>query len=110
MGQWQRLEELFRQGGAGCLVLPGIEPFWAVLSGLKLIGEEGGGTVKYSFAFTESWGGERYRGQGVHPAAAGESLWDYAARYGWDMELLREANPHIRDIAFLEQGEEVFAP
>ena len=28
----------------------------------------------------------------------------------WDMELLRAANPHIRDIACLELGEEVFAP
>lgn len=108
--QWRRLEELFAQGGAGCLELPGLEPFWAVLDSLKLLGEAGGGQVKYGFAFTESQAGERYRGQGVHRAAAGESLWDYAGRFGWDMEETRRANPHIRDIAYLEQGEEVYAP
>ena len=96
MEQWRKLEELFRQGGPGNLQLPGLEPFRAVLSGLRLLGEEGADIVKYSFAFTEVW--------------AGESLWDYAGRYGWDMELLRVANPHIRDIACLELGEEVFAP
>lgn len=110
MRQWGRLEELFRQGGPGNLQLPGLEPFRAVLCGLKLLGEAGENLVKYSFAFTEVWAGERYRGQGVHRAAAGESLWDYAGRFGWDMERLREANPHIRDIADLEQGEEVYAP
>ena len=99
-----------REGGPGNLQLPGLEPFRAVLSGLRLLGEEGADIVKYSFAFTEVWAGESYRGQGVHRAEAGESLWDYAGRYGWDMELLRAANPHIRDIACLELGEEVFAP
>lgn len=108
--QWRKLEELFRQGGPGSLQLPGLEPFRAVMSGLRLLGEEGDGVVKYSFAFTEAWAGERYRGQGTHKAAAGESLWDYAGRYGWDIEELRAANTHIRDIAYLEQGEEVYAP
>lgn len=110
MEQWRKLEELFGQGGPGNLQLPGLEPFRAVLSGLRLLGEEGADIVKYSFAFTEVWAGESYRGQGVHRAEAGESLWDYAGRYGWDMERLRAANPHIRDIACLELGEEVFAP
>lgn len=110
MAQWLRLEELFRQGGPGSLQLPGLEPFKAVLSGLKLLGEAGGGMVKYSFTFTETWSGEGWRGQGVHRAAAGESLWDYAGRYRWDIEDLRRANPHIRDIASLELGEEVYEP
>lgn len=110
MQQWRRLEELFREGGPGSLQLPGMEPMRAALSELKLLGEEGEGLIKYSFAFTEVWAGERYRGQGTHKAAAGESLWDYAGRYGWDMEELRAANTHIRDIACLEQGEEVYAP
>ena len=110
MAQFRRLEDLFAAGGAGNLELPGLEPFWAVMDSLKLLGEEGGGLVKYGFSFIEAWAGERYQGQGVHKAAAGESLWDYAGRFGWDMEELRRANPHIRDIAWLEQGEEVYAP
>ncbi|MCI9191921.1 LysM peptidoglycan-binding domain-containing protein [Acutalibacter muris] len=110
MEQWRRLEGLFMEGGPGSLLLPGMEPMRAVLSELRLLGEEGAGLVKYSFVFTETWAGESYRGQGVHRAAQGESLWDYAGRYGWDMEELRAANTHIRDIACLEQGEEVYAP
>ena len=104
------LEALFAQGGPGSLQLPGQEPFWAVMDSLKLLGEPGKDLVKYGFGFTEHKAGEAYRGQGVHKAAAGESLWDYAWRYGWDMEALRRANPHIRDIADLREGEEVRSP
>lgn len=110
MEQWRQLEDIFAQGGPGSLQLPGQEPFLAIMDGLKLLGQEGSGRVKYGFSFTEYRGGERWKGQGRHLAAAGESLWDYAGRYGWDIEELRRANLHIRDIACLEQGEEVFAP
>ena len=110
MDQWRALEALFAQGGAGSLQLPGQEPFWAVMDSLKLLGEPGKDLVKYSFGFTEHQAGEPYRGQEVRRAAAGESLWDYAWRHGWDMEALRRANPHIRDIADLKEGEEVRSP
>ena len=110
MDQWRRLEEVFAQGGPGSLQLPGQEPFWAVMDSLKLLGEPGKDLVKYSFGFTEHQAGEPYRGQEVRRAAAGESLWDYAWRHGWDMEALRRANPHIRDIADLKEGEEVRSP
>lgn len=110
MAQWRALEALFAQGGAGSLQLPGQEPFWAVMDSLKLLGEPGKDLVKYSFGFTEHQAGEPYRGQEVRRAAAGESLWDYAWRHGWDMEALRRANPHIRDIADLKEGEEVRSP
>lgn len=109
MNQWRKLEEIFAQGGPGSLILPGAEPFPAVMDSLCLLGEEGGGLVKYSFGFTEYRAGES-RDRAVRKAAAGESLWDYAGRFGWDMEELRRANPHIRDIACLEAGEEVYAP
>jgi len=107
-GQWRRLEALLAEGGPGYLQLPGQAPFLAVLDNLKLLGEAGGGLVKYSFAFTEYKAGARYLG--VRYAVAGESLWDYAGRFGWDIEALRAANPHIRDIADLKEGEEVHAP
>lgn len=110
MSQWRRLEEIFQEGGPGGLQLPEQEPFWAVMDSLKLLGQEGPELVKYGFSFTEYRAGESWKGQGRHLASAGESLWDYAGRYGWDMEELRRANLHIRDIAELEQGEEVFSP
>lgn len=110
MEQWNRLEAIFIQGGPGSLQLPGQEPFDAVMDGLKLLGREGSGQVRYSFSFMESRAGEPFAGQGVHYAQAGESLWDYAGRYSWDIEELRRANLHIRDIAELGQNEEVYSP
>lgn len=110
MDQWRRLEEVFAQGGPGSLQLPGQEPFFAVMDSLGLLGQEGPELVRYNFSFAEHRAGERWQGQGRHLALAGESLWDYAGRYGWDMEALRKANLHIRDIAELSQGEEVFSP
>lgn len=107
LAQWQALGEAFASGGAGYLQLPGQAPFLAVMEELKLLGEPGGGAVHYSFAFTEYKGGAAYRGGRTHKAAAGESLWDYAWRYRVGIEELHRANLHIRDIACLEQGEEV---
>ena len=43
-------------------------------------------------------------------AQAGESLWQYANRWGLSIEKLVEANPHIRDICALEEGEKVMLP
>ncbi len=108
--QWQALGELFAMGGAGPLQLPGQMPFWAVMEELAQIGEPGGDVVHYRFAFAESKSGKAYKGGRTHRAAAGESLWDYAGRYQVKIEELHKANLHIRDIACLEQGEEVRVP
>lgn len=108
--QWQALEKVFSQGGAGSLQLPGQEPFFAVMDGLKLLGESGEGLIHYSFSFLEYRCGEAYTGEGEHFAAAGESLWDYAHLYSKDIERLRAANPHIRDIACLGANERVVIP
>ncbi len=108
--RWQALSAAFAQGGAGYLQLPGQAPFLAVMEELKLLGEPGEDVVHYSFVFTEEKGGEGYQGGRVHKAAAGESLWDYAWRYRVPIEELHGANLHIRDIACLEQGEEVRIP
>lgn len=108
--QWNALQEVFRRGGPGSLQLPGEEPFLAVMDSLKLLGAPGEGLIHYSFGFTEYRAGQEARGRGVHTGAAGESLWDYARRYGKTMEEMIAANPHIRDIAVLEAGEEVRVP
>ena len=94
----------------GSLQLPGQEPFLAVMDSLKLLGAPGEELIHYSFGFTEHRAGEDGRGRGVHAAQAGESLWDYARRYERTMEEMIAANPHIRDIAVLEVGEEVRVP
>ena len=37
-------------------------------------------------------------------------MWQYANRWGLSIEKLVEANPHIRDICALEEGEKVMLP
>ena len=54
--------------------------------------------------------GTRRAGSGTYCAQAGESLWQYANRWGLSIEKLVEANPHIRDICALEEGEKVMLP
>lgn len=110
MEQWQALGTALAEGGPGYLQLPGQTPFLAVLEELRLLGEPGEDVIHYSFVFTETKADEGYKGGRVHRAAQGESLWDYAWRYHVPMEELHRANLHIRDIACLEQGEEVVIP
>ncbi len=108
--QWNALKETYFQGGPGSLRLPGETPFLAVMESLKLIGVSGESLVKYGFSFLEVRAGETHDGAGTYRAAAGESLWDYAWRYGRSVEELTKANPDIRDIACLKAGEKVVVP
>lgn len=110
MEQWEALRTVFSLGGPGSLQLPGQKPFLAVMDLLKLLGTPGKELVRYGFSFTEYRAEEAYQGAGIHQAAAGESLWDYAWRYGRGLEEMVEANSHIRDIAILKEGEEVRVP
>ncbi len=108
--RWLALSAVYRSGGPGSLCLPGQEPFFAVMEELRLIGTAGKELIRYGFAFTETDGREPYDGAGAHRAQQGESLWDYAGRYGRSIDALVEANPQIADIAALEAGEEVRIP
>ena len=105
--QWNELQKLYREPDPGSLRLPGQLPFLAVMDQLKLIGVAGENLIKYSFSFVEWESSAAYTGRGVHRAKAGESLWDYAYRFGRTIEELVEANTQIRDVACLEQGEKV---
>ena len=107
---WNALQGLFAQGGEGFLFLPGHDPFLAVLDSLKLSGPPSNDAVKYSFRFIEALPPEIADRAKVFQAAAGETLWDYARRYGVTIERLVEANPEIRDIDALEAGQEVVIP
>ena len=110
MEQWGRLSALFAAGGPGLLQLPGVEPLWALLDRLELIGAQGRDLVRYAFSFTEEAGRRPYAGRGRYRAQAGETLWDYARRWGRTVEELAAANPWVRDICQLEEGEEVLVP
>lgn len=107
---WNALRAVYASDGPGYLQLPGREPFPAVMDSLKLLGASGESLIKYSFSFTEYQGDKASAGAGSYRAAAGESLWDYAWRYGRTVEELRRANPDIRDVGLLSQGQEVCVP
>ncbi|MGI6255298.1 MAG: DNA circularization N-terminal domain-containing protein [Acutalibacter sp.] len=110
MEQWQALQDVFALPGPGLLQLPGVTPFWALMDSLELIGAQGKDLVRYAFSFVEWDSKEAYLGSGVRFAKAGESLWDYANRWGISVEALVEANPQIRDICDLQEGEKVVIP
>ena len=103
-------EAVYREADPGSLRLPGQLPFLAVMEKLQLIGAAGENLLKYAFSFVEWESGKAYSGRGVHRAEEGESLWDYAYRFGRTVEELVEANPQIRDIACLACGEKVVVP
>lgn len=108
--QFATLREAYLSGGPGDLQLPGQRPFRAVMESLKILGAFGKDLVKYGFSFTETFGGTAADGVGRYIAKAGESLWDYTQRTDRSIEELTKANPNIRDIGCLREGEEVLAP
>lgn len=59
---------------------------------------------------TEWEGQPAFSGSGTYRAQEGESLWDYANRWGLSIEALVESNPHIPNINELEAGEKVVVP
>ena len=94
--------------GGGSTYTPGI--VMMLMDSLELVGAQGKDLVRYTFSFTEWEGRGAYAGSGTYCAQAGESLWQYANRWGLSIEKLVEANPHIRDICALEEGEKVMLP
>ena len=108
--QWRELQGVFAQSGPGLLQLPGVAPFWAVMDSLELIGAQGKDLVRYGFSFVEWDPQKAYQGAGVRLAQEGESLWEYANRWGISIEALILANPQIRDICDLQEGERVVIP
>ncbi len=53
MEAWAGLQRAFSQKGPGLLQLPGVEPFWALMDSLELVGAQGKDLVRYTFSFTE---------------------------------------------------------
>ena len=110
MALWQALQEVFALPGPGLLQLPGVAPFWALMVSVEVIGAQGRDLIRYSFSFVEWDSKEAYSGSGTRCAKAGESLWNYANQWGISMEVLVKANPGIRDICDLQEGEWVVIP
>lgn len=110
MEVWNQLQATFAQRGPGILQLPGVAPFWALMDSLELIGAQGKDLVRYAFTFTEWDAQGEFLGSGVYVAQGGESLWDYANRWGLSIEVLVKANPQMQDICNMKEGEKVVIP
>lgn len=108
--RFRELESVFTEGGAGSLILPGEEPFLAVMESLTLIGAAGKNLVRCSFSFREVQGMAKTVPAGKHKVISGESLWDLSYRFGRDIDALIASNPQIEDIAELSENEEVNIP
>lgn len=104
------LKEVFEKEGVGSLHLPGYNPFNAIMENLVFVGEPGANLIEYSFSFIECKDGFNKGIKADVFAKEGDSLWDYAYNYKIEMDELVAANPHIRDIASLKEGERVVFP
>ena len=89
--------------------LPGLPPFLAVLDSLDLLGDPGAGPVRYKFSFTE------YRAAAPYEAEAGTRPWRgraFGTTPGATARRWRNwpGQSQIRDVAVLEEGQEVWIP
>lgn len=112
MNEFGRLSAVFAQGDTGLLKLPGIEPFPAAFTALKMVGEAQPDCVLYEFSFLEDGGGaaENSGNTGIYVCTGGENLWSVANRFQTTVDRLKSLNPMIEWPNSLEAGQEVVLP
>ncbi|QEY35478.1 LysM peptidoglycan-binding domain-containing protein [Caproiciproducens galactitolivorans] len=111
--EFSRLASVFTEGGSGTLRLPGVVPFQAAFTSLKMIGEAQPDCVTYSFVFVEDGSAEMPAGTvpgGIYVCAGGENLWSVANRFRTDVDTLKRLNPMIQWPNGLEKGQRVVLP
>lgn len=111
--EFRRLASVFTEGGSGTLRLPGVPPFQAAFTSLKMIGEAQPDCVTYSFVFVEEGAVEMPAGTvpgGIYVCAGGENLWSVANRFHTDVDTLKRLNPMIQWPNGLEKGQRVVLP
>ena len=133
--EFKRLEEVFRQEGAGLLIHPVWQTERAYFLSLTVTEEPRPDYVRYQFCFWEDWGG--YDGSltenddgGTAPwtgnseesggtssqekttylVCKGDTLWGIARRYGVKLADLVAANPQIKNPSLIYPGNEVIIP
>jgi hypothetical protein len=111
--EFNRLAAVFRTEGSGILRLPGISPFTAAFSSLKMVGEAQPDFVSYSFEFIEDENtvfAEREIHEETYLCKGGESLWSVANLYHTTADRLKALNPMIQWPNDLKQGQRVVLP
>lgn len=94
--QFERLWELFEEGGAGVLALPFIKPVYAVFERLAVLGEPAPDMLSYSFVFRETMELASKVTQTQYITEFGESLWDVSYESRVEIEKLLALNPWIK--------------
>jgi hypothetical protein len=114
MTEFSRLSGVFAEEGSGTLRMPGIAPFTAAFSVLKMVGKAQPDCVSYEFAFWEdnasASDGAAVTDTGIYVCAGGESLWSVANRFGTTVDRLKALNPMIQWPNDLEAGRKVVLP
>ncbi len=125
--QFQRLAEVFREGGPGLLVHPVWQTERAYFASLEAAEEPLPDFVRYRFEFWEDWTGydaalteqTAVSGSGTpevpaSPAAVtvrrGDTLWGIARAHGVTLAALIRANPQIKNPNLIRPGEAVILP
>ena len=129
-GQFEKLAEVFREGGAGLLVHPVWQAERAGFVSLTVTEEPLPDYVRYSFTFWEDQsgyqrgltevdagqvsGGETPKRTGgstaVYTVKKGDTLWGIAKRYGVTLTALIAANPQIKNPNLIYPGNRVNIP
>lgn len=114
LAEFNRLASVFTEGGGGTLRLPGVAPFQAAFTSLKMIGEAQPDCVTYSFVFVEDGAAaEKPVGSvpaGIYICQGGENLWSVANCYHTDVDTLKMLNPMIQWPNALSAGQRVVLP
>ncbi len=95
ISDFHRLENVFHSDGGGMLYIPSQKPVYAVFDKLELVAQDTENVVKYTFRFTESFDKNKNSVWETCISDGVKCLWDYAYKYGIDIETLVKANPDI---------------
>lgn len=94
--QFEKLWEVFEQGGVGVLALPYIKPVYAVFEELVLLSEPVDNMITYRFVFREAMEYEKEEKQLEYITKEGDCLWDVSYICKVEIEKLIELNPWIK--------------
>lgn len=110
MSQFESLLSIFKQGGTGYLLLPGMDSFLALFRSLKLNENSIPNVVNYSFEFWEdlsSTVAELDLTGDFYTVLEGDTLWNIAANFDVSIDTLLALNPTIKSPNQLKAGEKV---
>ncbi len=106
--EMRRMRGMFSAGDRGVLVIPGYEPFFAVLNSLVFEAREDGAAVNYSFEFCEIERGKKSSEICLyHKASENDNLFTIARQYSSSVEELLRLNPGVARPDRLAAGEEI---